>query len=122
MQNQVADVVAGRVHSPQPPLYPERRIGHGPVVGRFGGAPKPIRAIRGLYEVIVCEKIIVIQDESAFYGRQISKEGDQDDYRYSCQHTEAEQRCDKGSRSGSASLFIIERFLSLGHMLEKLKS
>ena len=67
--------------------------------------------------------IVVVQNESAVYGRQISKEDDQDDYRYSCQHTESEQRCDKGSRSGLASLFIIiERFFSLGHMLANLKS
>ncbi len=65
---------------------------------------------------------VVVQDESAVYGRQVSKEDDQDDYRYSCQHTKAQQRCDKGSRSGLASLFIIERFFSLGHVPAKLKN
>ena len=40
VQDQVGDVVAGRIHPPQPPLDPERGIGHRPVVERFGGAPK----------------------------------------------------------------------------------
>ena len=68
-------MVSPRVCFPQPPVDPEVGIGHRPVVRRFGGAPEEVQAVRRFDELVIYYKFVVVHDEAAVYGREISNDG-----------------------------------------------
>ena len=74
MQQQIGDVIARRVFSPQPPFQPERGVCHRPVVLRFRGTRKAIQTGRGFYQRIVRQQQPVIEDELAVQRRVIDEE------------------------------------------------
>jgi hypothetical protein len=79
VNNQIDGTVTGRIHPPHAPLDPKHGIGHRIVFRRFSGKPELVRTVRGLDKVIIRQKKIVIQDESAPQRMEVSKKDKNDD-------------------------------------------
>ena len=76
VQDEVAYVVAGRIHPPHPPLDPESGIGHWPIINRFDGTPEAVQAVWILNKVIGGQKYVVVRNKSVAKRLVVSNQDD----------------------------------------------
>ena len=104
VQNQVGGVVARRVHSPQPPLHPQRGVGNRPVIDGFGGAPQPEEAVGGFDQRVLGQKVFIVPDEPPVYRGKVGEEGQTGEEKSAGQYLEIRlRRTGNSLRSGSGA-------------------